>query len=232
MNARRLGRIIAMQTLFEIDAVGRDGTGAAQSTHVNREALAGVRRGESEQFSFKGASGATVWGWITRPAGREAGRVRSAGRRVVAGQRLRVDPALARQTEPHAAQAVGKVDEFRDELDPRLQRRRVIEDRLDAGREPWPRHFLLRVILQSDIDRHGFRLAAVDDENRVAEIGLEDGSSRREDGVRLARLHEGDVRDHAAAQREIGVRDADAGDVCERAGLGLGARGLRPLTPW
>ncbi|HEY0554402.1 MAG TPA: S9 family peptidase [Thermoanaerobaculia bacterium] len=58
----------------ELYTVGRDGTGAAQITHVNREALAGVRMGESEQFSFKGANGDTVWGWITKPAGFEPGK--------------------------------------------------------------------------------------------------------------------------------------------------------------
>jgi dipeptidyl aminopeptidase/acylaminoacyl peptidase len=58
----------------ELFTVRTDGSGRAQITHVNQEALAGVRMGESEQFSFKGANGDTVWGWITKPVGFQAGQ--------------------------------------------------------------------------------------------------------------------------------------------------------------
>jgi dipeptidyl aminopeptidase/acylaminoacyl peptidase len=58
----------------DLFTVGLDGAGARQLTHVNQEALAGVGMGESEQFSFKGANGDTVWGWITKPVGFQAGR--------------------------------------------------------------------------------------------------------------------------------------------------------------
>ncbi|HEY0514607.1 MAG TPA: S9 family peptidase [Thermoanaerobaculia bacterium] len=58
----------------ELFTVGRDGSGVTPITHVNQEALAAVRMGESEQFSFKGANGDTVWGWITRPAGFQEGK--------------------------------------------------------------------------------------------------------------------------------------------------------------
>jgi dipeptidyl aminopeptidase/acylaminoacyl peptidase len=43
-------------------------------THVNQEALAAVRMGAPEQFSFKGANGDTVWGWVTKPVGFQAGQ--------------------------------------------------------------------------------------------------------------------------------------------------------------
>ncbi|HTG31420.1 MAG TPA: S9 family peptidase [Thermoanaerobaculia bacterium] len=58
----------------ELYTVGRDGTGVSQLTHVNQEALAAIRMGEPEQFSFKGANGDTVWGWVTKPVGFQAGR--------------------------------------------------------------------------------------------------------------------------------------------------------------
>ena len=58
----------------ELFTVRPDGSGASQITHVNQEALAAVRMGESEQFSFQGANGDTVWGWITKPVGFQAGK--------------------------------------------------------------------------------------------------------------------------------------------------------------
>jgi dipeptidyl aminopeptidase/acylaminoacyl peptidase len=58
----------------ELFTMGRDGSGPTQLTHVNQEALAGVGMGESEQFSFKGANGDTVWGWITKPVGFQPGK--------------------------------------------------------------------------------------------------------------------------------------------------------------
>ena len=58
----------------ELFTVGRDGGKPAQITHVNQEALAGVRMGEPEHFSFQGANGDTVWGWITKPADFQPGK--------------------------------------------------------------------------------------------------------------------------------------------------------------
>ncbi|MEO6191822.1 MAG: S9 family peptidase [Thermoanaerobaculia bacterium] len=58
----------------ELYTVGRDGSGVSQLTHVNQEALAAIRMGEPEQFSFKGANGDTVWGWVTKPVGFQAGK--------------------------------------------------------------------------------------------------------------------------------------------------------------
>jgi dipeptidyl aminopeptidase/acylaminoacyl peptidase len=57
----------------ELFTVGRGGGRPTQITHVNQEALAGVGMGEPEQFSFQGANGDTVWGWITKPVGFQPG---------------------------------------------------------------------------------------------------------------------------------------------------------------
>ena len=45
-----------------------------QVTHVNERALADVRWGEAEQFSFKGANGDTVHGYVMKPWNYEAGK--------------------------------------------------------------------------------------------------------------------------------------------------------------
>jgi dipeptidyl aminopeptidase/acylaminoacyl peptidase len=58
----------------ELYTVRPDGSGATQITHVNQEAVAAARMGDSEQFSFKGANGDTVWGWITKPVGFQPGQ--------------------------------------------------------------------------------------------------------------------------------------------------------------
>jgi dipeptidyl aminopeptidase/acylaminoacyl peptidase len=58
----------------ELFTAALDGTKQTQITHVNQEALAGVGMGEPERFSFQGANGDTVWGWIVKPAGFEAGK--------------------------------------------------------------------------------------------------------------------------------------------------------------
>ena len=44
-----------------------DGSGLTKITSINDERLAGVRLGEPEQFSFKGAAGDTVYAWIVKP---------------------------------------------------------------------------------------------------------------------------------------------------------------------
>ncbi len=58
----------------ELYTVRPDGSGATQITHVNQEAVAAAEMGDSEQFSFKGANGDTVWGWITKPVGLQPGQ--------------------------------------------------------------------------------------------------------------------------------------------------------------
>jgi len=45
-----------------------------QLTHVNEQTLADVRWGEYEQFSFKGANGDTVYGYVTKPWNYEPGK--------------------------------------------------------------------------------------------------------------------------------------------------------------
>jgi dipeptidyl aminopeptidase/acylaminoacyl peptidase len=58
----------------ELYTVRRDGSGLTQITRINQEKVAAARMGEPEQFSFKGANGDTVYGWVTRPAGFQPGR--------------------------------------------------------------------------------------------------------------------------------------------------------------
>jgi dipeptidyl aminopeptidase/acylaminoacyl peptidase len=45
-----------------------DGSGARQLTHVNAEALARIQFGDYEQFSFTGAHGDKVYGFVVKPA--------------------------------------------------------------------------------------------------------------------------------------------------------------------
>ncbi len=51
-----------------------DGSGAKQITQVNAEALAKVRFGQPEQFSFKGWNDETVYAWIVKPVDFDAGK--------------------------------------------------------------------------------------------------------------------------------------------------------------
>ena len=51
----------------ELYTVGRDGAGAARVTRLNDERVAAARFGKPEQFTFTGAAGATVYGWIVQP---------------------------------------------------------------------------------------------------------------------------------------------------------------------
>ncbi|HEX8603308.1 MAG TPA: S9 family peptidase [Pseudoduganella sp.] len=50
------------------------GSKTTQLTHVNRERLADVKMGEYEQFSFAGANGDTVHGYVMKPWNAEAGK--------------------------------------------------------------------------------------------------------------------------------------------------------------
>ena len=53
--------------------LGGDASKATQLTHVNQAALADVRMGEYEQFSFTGAKGDTVYGYVVKPWNAKAG---------------------------------------------------------------------------------------------------------------------------------------------------------------
>jgi len=74
MGDRLVYGLDTMTSPVELFTVRPDGSGATQVTHVNRELLAGVQMSQPEHFSFKGANGDTVWGWITRPVGFQEGR--------------------------------------------------------------------------------------------------------------------------------------------------------------
>jgi dipeptidyl aminopeptidase/acylaminoacyl peptidase len=52
----------------EVATVKADGSDMKLITHLNAERLASVKMGEPEQFTFKGAKGKTVYGWLIKPA--------------------------------------------------------------------------------------------------------------------------------------------------------------------
>ncbi|HXU32837.1 MAG TPA: S9 family peptidase [Thermoanaerobaculia bacterium] len=58
----------------ELFTIHADGSGLTQITHVNEAKLAAVRMTEPEQFSFVGAHGDTVYGWVSKPVGWTAGQ--------------------------------------------------------------------------------------------------------------------------------------------------------------
>jgi len=66
------GRIVylldSMTGPAEIFSVRADGQDVKRLTGINDGRLASVRLGVPEQFSFKGANGDTVYGWIVKPA--------------------------------------------------------------------------------------------------------------------------------------------------------------------
>ena len=66
------GRIVylldSMTGPAEIFSVRTDGEDVKRLTGINDGRLASVRLGAPEQFSFKGANGDTVYGWIVKPA--------------------------------------------------------------------------------------------------------------------------------------------------------------------
>ena len=65
------GRILfARNTLFgptELHTVARDGSDERAVTRLNEARVAAARFGQPEQFSFPGALGETVYGWVVRP---------------------------------------------------------------------------------------------------------------------------------------------------------------------
>jgi dipeptidyl aminopeptidase/acylaminoacyl peptidase len=58
----------------ELFTIKPDGSGLTQITHVNEAKLAAVQMTELEQFSFIGAHGDTVYGWVGKPVGWVAGQ--------------------------------------------------------------------------------------------------------------------------------------------------------------
>jgi dipeptidyl aminopeptidase/acylaminoacyl peptidase len=58
----------------ELYTARRDGSSLTQITRINQEKVAAAAMGEAEQFSFKGANNDTVYGWMTKPVGFQAGQ--------------------------------------------------------------------------------------------------------------------------------------------------------------
>jgi dipeptidyl aminopeptidase/acylaminoacyl peptidase len=58
----------------EVFTCALDGSDARAITRINAERIAALEFGEYEQFSFPGAKGDTVYGYVVKPAGFEAGR--------------------------------------------------------------------------------------------------------------------------------------------------------------
>jgi dipeptidyl aminopeptidase/acylaminoacyl peptidase len=58
----------ALRAPTEIWTAGQDGRGPKAITHLNDARVAAVSWGEPEQFTFKGAHGDTVYGWMVKPA--------------------------------------------------------------------------------------------------------------------------------------------------------------------
>ncbi len=65
------GRVLYGMNFFlgptELYTVAPDGSGIARVTHINDAKVAAVRFGKPERFSFTGAKGDTVWGYVTYP---------------------------------------------------------------------------------------------------------------------------------------------------------------------
>ncbi len=59
----------------ELFSMRADGSDLKQVTHFNDARVKAITWGESEQFSFKGAKGDTVYGFVMKPAGYKAGKV-------------------------------------------------------------------------------------------------------------------------------------------------------------
>ena len=62
-----------LRSPVELYTVRRDGSGITQITRVNQDKIAAASMGESEQFSFPGWNGETVYGWVTKPVGFQPG---------------------------------------------------------------------------------------------------------------------------------------------------------------
>ena len=69
VNGQRLVYLLdTLQGPAELHSVRADGRDAKALTRINEQRLASVRLGASEQFSFKGAGGETVYAWVVKPA--------------------------------------------------------------------------------------------------------------------------------------------------------------------
>ncbi|HKE48771.1 MAG TPA: S9 family peptidase [Rhodanobacteraceae bacterium] len=76
-DANKKGMVIARQDLkrpTDLYAADARGRGLKQITHFNAERLKNARFGDFEFFTFKGAGGDTVQGYIVKPVGFKAGR--------------------------------------------------------------------------------------------------------------------------------------------------------------
>ncbi|HEY0990113.1 MAG TPA: S9 family peptidase [Kofleriaceae bacterium] len=63
-----------MRSPVELFSAKLDGSDLRQITHLNDARVKAIAWGESEQFSFKGAKGDTVYGYAIKPAGYKAGK--------------------------------------------------------------------------------------------------------------------------------------------------------------
>ena len=72
------GRLIFGRDTFrspvELFTVKADGSGLSQITQINKEKLAAVEMTTPERFSFQGAGGDTVYGWVAKPVGWKEGQ--------------------------------------------------------------------------------------------------------------------------------------------------------------
>ncbi len=59
---------------IELFTIQADGSGLTQITRINEAKLAAVQMTQPEQFSFEGAHGDTVYGWVAKPVGWVAGQ--------------------------------------------------------------------------------------------------------------------------------------------------------------
>lgn len=71
MKSGKSDRIVygldTLKSPVELFSVRPDGTDVRRVTDINRAAIAAVRMGDYEQFTFKGANDATVYGYLVKP---------------------------------------------------------------------------------------------------------------------------------------------------------------------
>jgi dipeptidyl aminopeptidase/acylaminoacyl peptidase len=58
----------------DVYSVAADGSGLKRLTEINKDALAGIELGTPLEFTFAGAGGDTVHGWVVKPAGLAPGQ--------------------------------------------------------------------------------------------------------------------------------------------------------------
>jgi dipeptidyl aminopeptidase/acylaminoacyl peptidase len=64
-----------LKSPVELFTMKADGSDVRQVTRLNTDRVAKIKWGDAEQFSFKGAKGDTVYGWVIKPAGYTGGKV-------------------------------------------------------------------------------------------------------------------------------------------------------------